>query len=63
MNHPTTQPSWPAELLEYIDGIRERFGDAARVEADDYLKASLPTSKWARFLSDAPQPAKQSKPE
>jgi hypothetical protein len=57
------QPTWPAELLAYIDGIRERFGDAARVEADDYLKASLPTSKWARFLSDSPQPAEQRKPE
>jgi hypothetical protein len=49
----TTQPTWPAEMLEYIDGVRKHFGEAARVEADDFLKESLATSKWAGFLSDA----------
>jgi hypothetical protein len=48
----TTQPTWPAEMLEYIDGVRKHFGDAARVEADDFIKESLATSKWAGFLSD-----------
>jgi hypothetical protein len=47
-----TEPTWPAELLAYIDGIRASFN--SREEADDYLKVGL-MKKWGPLRDAAPQ--------